>query len=144
MDKAGSDKRYNFTLPAINLGNSELAVFEAPVDLLSHATLAQRGDLDFEGHRLSLGGTSDVALMAYLERNPDIGYISLCLDNDEAGREAASKIFEALGSDERYSDIAMTIDWPEDAKDYNDALLRVVCSDKEQKQSNRQKADIFI
>jgi DNA primase len=82
--------------------------------------------------------------MAYLERNPDIGYISLCLDNDDAGREAAAKIFDALGSDERYSDIAVTIDWPEGAKDYNDTLLRAVSIEKEQKPSNRQKADIFI
>jgi len=144
MDKAGSDKRYNFTLPAIYPGSRELAVFEAPVDLLSHATLALRGDLEFEGHRLSLGGTSDVALMAYLERNVNIGYISLCLDNDDAGWEAAAKIYKNLGSDARYSDIAVTIDWPEEAKDYNDTLLRVINMEREHKQSNRRQADILF
>ena len=71
-DVLGSDKRYSFTLPAKNPASRHLAVFEAPVDLLSHASLQQRGGWDWDGFRLSLGGTSAVALTAFLERNPNI------------------------------------------------------------------------
>jgi hypothetical protein len=125
-DASGSDKLFGFTLPSAYTDHQALAVFEAPVDLLSHATLARRGVLDFDGNRLSLGGTADVALMAYLERNPQITHVSLCLDNDEAGNTASKKIFKAFGTDARYSDIVVTIEPPETGKDYNDFLLHTI------------------
>ena len=83
-DVAGSDKQYSFSLPLPikNPKSPQLLVFESPIDLLSHVTLQQRGYLDdgrkwasADAHRLSLAGTSDVALIAYLERSPMIEQI---------------------------------------------------------------------
>jgi hypothetical protein len=142
-DAAGSDKRFGFTLPSVYYNSRSLAVFEAPVDLLSHASLTRRGDIDFEGHRLSLGGTSDVALMAYLERNPQTEYISLCLDNDEAGRGAAQRIFNKLGADERYSGISVTLDWPNGVNDYNDLLLHKIDLEREQRKNAPEYKDVL-
>ena len=45
-------------------------------------------------NRLSLSGKSDVALEAYLERNPDITNIVFALDNDTPGLEAAKKMMK--------------------------------------------------
>ena len=144
QDKAGSNKRFNFTLPAKNPDSRHLAVFEAPVDLLSHAALQQRNGWDWDGHRLSLGGISDVALISFLERNPQISRIMLYLDNDAAGLNSARNIKSELAADNRFRHIRVSVNPPRGAKDYNDALLRVIGIDKEQKQQTRREADILI
>jgi hypothetical protein len=145
QDKAGSDKRFNFHLPAKKPDSKHLAVFEAPADLLSHATIQQRGGWEWDGHRLSLGGTSDVALISFLERNPHITRVMLHLDADAAGYTAARKIKAMLAADSRFRRIRVSINPPKHgAKDYNDALLRVVSMEREQKQTHRRKADILF
>jgi len=139
QDKAGSNKRYNFTLPANNPNSRRLAVFEAPVDLLSHATLQQRDGWDWDGYRLSLGGTSSVALISFLERNPQITRIMLHLDNDAAGVVAARTIKAELSADNRFKHIRVSYNPPHcGAKDYNDFLLRVINMEQEQKQHTKQ------
>ncbi|MCL2343366.1 MAG: DUF3991 and toprim domain-containing protein [Firmicutes bacterium] len=124
-DCVGSDKRYGFNIQGKNLESESLAVFESPIDVLSHASL----EPSFEGARLSLGGTADVALTAFLERDPNITHISLCLDNDSAGQEAARKISSMLS--ERYPHITVTVDPPIHGKDYNDLLLYTKARQKE-------------
>ena len=96
-----SDKRYSFCQLGTDI--TRIYVFEAPIDLLSHCTLADRtyGTGKYkEQTRLALCGSSDVALKAFLERHPEVTTINLRLDNDEAGRAAVSKYiakYEALG-----------------------------------------------
>jgi len=139
QDKAGSNKRYNCTLPANNPNSRHLAVFEAPVDLLSHATIQQRNGWDWDGYRLSLGGTSSVALISFLERNPQINRIMLHLDNDAAGVVAARTIKAELSADNRFKHIRVSYNPPHcGAKDYNDFLLRVINMEQEQKQHTKQ------
>lgn len=142
-DVFGSDKRYSFALAAENSNSRHLIVFESPIDVLSHATMQQRGYLENEPdwasdpHRLSLGGTSDVALIAFLERTPGITDITLCLDADEAGEIAAGKIIEKFASDNRFAHITVKNRPPQDgAKDYNDVLLRTISIERQQKQHN--------
>ena len=157
IDKAGSNKCYNFTLPAKNsdctqnMGARHLAVFEAPIDLLSHATMLQRSGLtksgglamqqgwDFDIHRLSLGGTSSVALISFLERNPQITRVMLHLDLDAAGLTAAREIKAQLKADDRFKHIRVSYNPPRGAKDYNAALLRAVSIERKQKQSQQQR-----
>jgi len=148
-DKAGSNKSYNFTLPAKNPNSRHLAVFEAPIDLLSHATLQQRNDWDFDSHRLSLGGTSSVALISFLERNPQITRITLHLDLDAAGISAARTIKAELAKDSRFKHVRVSFSPPRNgAKDYNDALLRTIIAERVlkqiAKQSTRQQVDFSL
>lgn len=93
-DCDGSDKRYAFSMEGKG-SSGKLYVFEAPIDLLSHATMANKitGKEDaWTAHsRLSLAGTSDVALEHYLSLHPEIKEIHFVLDNDKAGREAVAK-----------------------------------------------------
>ena len=139
IDKAGSNKCYNFTLPAKDPSSRHLLCFEAPIDLLSHATLMQkRSDIDFDSHRLSLGGTSSVALISFLERNPQITRVMLHLDMDAAGIAAAREIKTQLRSDSRFKHIRVSYNPPRGAKDYNEVLCRVVSLEREQRQSQRQ------
>ena len=118
-DCAGSDKRFGFTLGAKDADIGAVAVFEAPIDLLSHATLFP----NWSGHRLSLGGTSPVALIPYLVEHPEISHVSLCLDADDAGQTAAGRIREMLAEDKLFSHITVTKDPPKEGKDFNDMLL---------------------
>lgn len=145
QDKAGSDKRFNFHIPAQNPGSRHLAVFEAPIDALSHATLQRRGGWRWDGHRLSLGGASDVSLIAFLERNPQISRIILHLDNDVAGITAARKIKVRLAADSRFSRIRVSANPPHrGANDYNDLLLQDIQREKEQKHRSRREAALSI
>ena len=43
-------------------------------------------------NRLSLGGTSHVALIAFLKRHPEIRRVSLYMDNDLGGLKNARRI----------------------------------------------------
>ncbi len=75
-----------------------LYVFEAPIDLLSHCTIA---DLKYgkgswhNQNRVALCGVNDTALKNYLSRHENIRTIKFCLDNDEAGRTATHKLMSA-------------------------------------------------
>jgi hypothetical protein len=143
MDKAGSDKTHSFHMPPENHASRHLALFEAPIDALSHATLGHRDGWRWDGHRLSLGGTSPVALIAFLERNPQIKRVMLHLDNDAAGLTAARKIKAGLAADNRFKRIRVSVNPPRGVKDYNDALLRAVSMEREMKEQHRRTADIL-
>lgn len=108
-DVSGSDKRFSFRLPPKATDSADLAVFESPVDALSHATLFEQGGSLWDGHRLSLSGTSPLALTAFLDRHPGIERISLCLDADEAGMTAARDIQRLLAEDKRFSHVSVAI-----------------------------------
>ena len=92
-DADGSDKKYGFTLPPDHPNSNEVAVFESPIDCLSHQTLCKQGHIPaFDGWRLSLGGTSTVALEHFLKQHPQITHCLICTDNDKGGNMVAEKI----------------------------------------------------
>ena len=134
-DCAGSDKRFGFRKEPQDHHCGALAVYESPIDALSHLCLYPESD----AWRLSLGGTSDAALIAFLDRNPGIERISLCLDADDAGRRAAHKIQSFLNGERRFAYINVRIDPPCAAKDYNDALLHAKELAREQKETGHRK-----
>lgn len=119
-DCPGSDKRYGFQITGA--GTGRLYIFEAPIDALSHATLENFYTGDPEAwrrdSRLSLGGTSELALEQYLQDHPTAKEFVFCLDSDDAGRSAAialARKYAARGSWTR-------LELPT-RKDYNDVLL---------------------
>ena len=127
MDLPGSDKSYSFCIPAREKAG-QLHIFEAAIDLLSFASLAERYQYDWRAdHLLSLSGVyvSDkdddykmpMALDAYLKRHPEIKTICFHLDNDYVGREATRQICNLLK--DRYKLYDMP---PKSGKDYNDYL----------------------
>lgn len=122
-DIAGSDKRFSFCYPPQAPGSRQLAVFEAPIDALSHATLQQRDGWQWNGYRLALCGTSPIALYAFLERHPEINRIVLHMDNDRAGVLNARKIKAAMQQKKSYRHIRVSVNPPRCGKDYNDKLL---------------------
>ena len=115
-DADGSDKRYGFTLPPDDPNSKEAAIFESPVDALSHQTLCKQGFMGpFGGWRLSLGGTSVTALEHFINQHPEITHCLIATDNDEAGELAAARIAEMPGfAHERSPPIA--------GNDWNDTL----------------------
>lgn len=127
-DCDGSDKRYSFSLEGKS--KTKLFVFEAPIDLLSHATLANKivGRTDaWTAHcRLSLGGVTDVALENYLATHSDVRELIFCLDNDEAGRKASAQ-FMAKYAEKGYA----VSEVHTSHKDYNDALIAYLQKDKQ-------------
>ena len=122
-DVGGSDKRFSFCYPPQNPGSRQLAVFEAPIDALSHATLQELAGWKWDGYRLSLGGTSPVALVSFLERHPEIHRVTLYMDNDLAGLVNARKIKALLENDMRFKHIRVGVNPPRTGKDYNEKLL---------------------
>ena len=137
-DAYGSNKEYNFCYPPKKSGSTHLAVFEAPIDALSHATLQEIEGWKWDGYRLSLGGTSNVALVSFLERHPEIKHINLYMDNDLGGLINARKIKTFLKSDKRFKHIRVGINPPHTGKDYNDMLIQRIRA-RDQPQLSRQK-----
>jgi hypothetical protein len=125
-DVSGSSKRYSFTMPPNEPDgncNQVLALFESPIDCLAHATIHNIGQTGWDGHRLSLGGVSSAALHGFLEWNPQINSVLLCLDNDKAGHDATNRIINELLSDKRYSQTKITVAPAPVGKDYADTVM---------------------
>ena len=86
MDATGSDKSY----PFFHEGTSDLLIVtEAPIDLMSHASIAA----DFYGrdwtedHRISTGCLWNGAIDRYLEGHPQIRRLVFAVDNDYLARD---------------------------------------------------------
>ena len=138
-DVYGSDKEYSFCYPPRNPGSRHVAVFEAPIDALSHATLQELEGWKWDGYRLSLGGTSHVALTAFLERHPEIRRVNLYMDNDLGGLKNARRIKSMLHEDRRFKHICVSVNPPRTGKDYNEKLLRIREQIQERQQPRRKK-----
>jgi len=111
-DADGSDKKYGFILPPNNPGSHEAAIFESPIDCLSHQTLCKQGYIQpFDGWRISLGGTSILALEHFLEQHPNIKHCIICTDADEAGDRVAVTVGEIPNITTERSTPTHGIDW---------------------------------
>lgn len=113
-----SDKSHPFYF-----GNSgdKVYVFESPIDALSHATIFKLQGLDWKSqYRLSLGGLAEIGLDRFLSKNPGINNITLCLDNDEAGKEATERISN------KYKNKGYQVDFYNIAReDVNEELIEI-------------------
>jgi DNA primase len=67
---------------------------------------------------LSLGGVTDIALEAYIERTPENHKLVFCLDNDKTGNEA----YETLRKKYSMQGFNVCKDFP-GRKDWNEELL---------------------
>ena len=91
LDVKGSDKAFNFCYRG---AGERLFVFEAPIDLLSFLCLFKK-DWQKQSY-LSLGGVGEKALFRFLSDRPNIKTVFLCLDSDEAGNDACSRLAELV------------------------------------------------
>ena len=136
----GSDRAYGFNhfCAATVYGQSSvkgLHVFEAPIDLLSYATLVKMGGYDFRNFNyLSLSGIyapgenaelkdikTPVGLLKMFEEYPDIKTLYLHFDNDKAGINAARALQVIIP--QRNHRTVFIEPPPQDFKDVNDYLI---------------------
>lgn len=127
-DATGSSKQYSFKLES-NKKTDKIFIFEGAIDALSYATLFKLYGLEWEDKTMiSLAGVyqpashiSDskvpIAIENYLEKHKEITKIYLCLDSDDAGRNASKALQTILGS--KYEIIDRQ---PLKCKDYNEYL----------------------
>lgn len=103
MDATGSNKMYSFRLES-NEKTDKIFIFEGAIDLLSYATLFKLYGQKWEDKTMiSLAGVYQpakvleqskvpVTIENYLKKHPEITKIYLCLDSDEAGRNATKAL----------------------------------------------------
>lgn len=103
---SGSDRKYPFRVNASDIGirNNVVHLFEAPIDLLSYATIMKEMGVDFKKQNMiALCGiykpkekieesTLPIALTEHLNNYPYTKQICLHLDNDKAGKLSAKAI----------------------------------------------------
>lgn len=131
-DATGSNKKYSFRIES-NKKTDTIYIFEGAIDLLSYATLFKLYGLEWEDKTMiSLAGVYQpassiseskvpIAIQNYLEKHPEITKIYLCLDNDEAGRNATKALQIVLPN--KYE----IIDRPtKKGKDYNEYLCNLL------------------
>ena len=110
----GSEKEYSFHWPGTS---GKLYAFEAPIDLLSYISLHPEG---WQSHTyVALCGVSAAPIHRLLETQPQLEEVTLCLDNDEAGHNAARRIGGELL---REWNVTVSAEFPSQ-KDWNDELL---------------------
>ena len=112
MDIDGSDKQYYFR----HIGtNSDVYVFEAPIDMLSYITMNKENWQ--ESSYVCLGGVAIDALKNVLRTNEQISKVYMCVDRDDAGDKTVKRIGDELNE--------MGYEWerilPEN-KDWNEDL----------------------
>lgn len=129
MDCVGSDKRHCFCMSG---SSSRLYTFESAIDCISHATIENRIQGSTGAYRadnrLSLGGTSGIALAHYLQRYKHITELVFCLDNDDAGRKRAIRLAREYADKGYYTRLELPT-----LKDYNEVLLQYRSKQKKQK-----------
>jgi hypothetical protein len=137
-DADGSDKRYGFLLPPKTSNSRNIAVFESPINCLSHQSLCKQGYFDWDGWRLSLSGNSLAALVYFIEQHPEADNCLVCTDNDEAGNLTAEKIAVLPKENANFAHVTVTRSVPKHGKDYNDELqeIRRISSHKEKSHEN--------
>lgn len=112
MDIDGSDKQYYFRHIGIN---SDVYVFEAPIDMLSYITMNKENWQ--ESSYVCLGGVAIDALKNVLNTNEQISKVYMCVDRDDAGDKTVKRIGDELNE--------MGYEWerifPEN-KDWNEDL----------------------
>lgn len=99
-----------------------LCLFESPIDMLSFISMNKDG---WRIHSYAACcGVADHVLWQMMKDNPNIGYVYLCLDNDEPGQEAAHRIRQKLSEKGIQSEILVPIhkDWNEDRQAAAEAL----------------------
>ena len=109
----GSDKDVAFRLPC-DSRQLRVFVFEAPIDLMSYCTLHR----SVKSNAVALCCLYDGPLDTYLQENPHLRRIDLCLDADGPGRESAERM-KAKYIQQGYS---VTIHTPARGKDWNEYL----------------------
>ena len=112
LDIDGSDKQYYFR----HIGtNSDVYVFEAPIDMLSYITMNKENWQ--ESSYVCLGGVAIDALKNVLSTNEQISKVYMCVDRDDAGDKTVKRIGDELNE--------MGYEWerifPEN-KDWNEDL----------------------
>lgn len=112
MDIDGSNKQYYFR----HIGtNSDVYVFEAPIDMLSYITMNKENWR--ESSYVCLGGVAIDALKNVLNTNEQISKVYMCVDRDDAGDKTVKRIGNELNE--------MGYEWerilPEN-KDWNEDL----------------------
>jgi len=112
QNQAGSEAAYAFH----HIGTSGVIyAFEAPIDMLSFISLYQK---DWQQHSyVALCGVSDEALMHQLSSHDNLRKVVLCLDNDDAGQQAAERISQALQDKGYGASVLMPAE-----KDWNEVL----------------------
>ena len=116
-DVAGSDKSVAFPLPCAP-ALDWVAVFEAPIDLMSFCTLHPK----VTSNAVALCGLHNGALDTYLRENPHLKRIILCLDADSPGQEAAEKMTIEYGQ----RGYQVSVRTPALGKDWNEYLQHLV------------------
>lgn len=110
----GSEKEYSFHWPGTS---GKLYAFEAPIDMLSYISLHLEG---WQNHSyVALCGVSAAPIHHLLVTQSQLEEVTLCLDSDEAGRNAARRI---AGELLREWDVTVSAEFPT-LKDWNDELL---------------------
>ena len=107
------DPRYSFHWTGMD---NRLYLFEAPIDMLSFISLHKD---NWRSHSYATCcGVSDQVLWQMLKDNPNIGYVNLCLDNDEPGQKANNRISDKLFTQRIPPEILIPT-----RKDWNENLL---------------------
>lgn len=121
-DAAGSDKRWGWMLEGKGTP-TQVAVFEGAIDAASDASLeAIKDGSNWQNiDRLSLEGLSFQPLQNYLSTHPNVRKVTLMLDGDEAGRQAAGVISQKLQA----QGYAVEDRIPPFGKDWNEVLKDV-------------------
>jgi hypothetical protein len=116
-NQTGSEAAFSFH----HIGQSDTVyTFEAPIDMLSFISLYPKGWQ--QDSYVTLCSVADHALFRLLEDNPHVQKVVLCLDNDQAGRQAMERIAAKL-TERGYDDVSVLLsqnkDWGEDIKAQN-------------------------
>ena len=113
-DVLSSDKKIGFRLPC-DPEIEEVAVFEAPIDLMSFCTLCP----EVHSNAVALCGLYSGPLDTYLKDHPHLKSIKLLLDSDEPGINAAKEMRERY----REAGYEVEIRVPKYGKDWNAQLM---------------------
>lgn len=149
MDVESSDKRCNFVYQPMGCDLntvSTVAIFEAPIDALSFATLNRKFNICpsvpwYDLPCLSCSGTAHAPVIHFLKQHPNIQNVMVCFDNDEAGNKGMLRVAQQIRADptlkEQVKSLRSGLPPPDRGKDWNEVLTRTIPQPETQHQTHR-------
>ena len=104
-----------------NLSNVEgLAIYEAPIDLMSY--------IDLYGSNIktayaAMNGVKYQSLLRNMQDYPNLKELYICVDNDDAGKNFIEKIKKLAQTESDFHNLKIYAVHPQHVKDWNDLLL---------------------
>lgn len=120
IDWEADIRGFRFTKNKNPANVERLAIYEAPIDLMSYIDLYSS---NIKTAYAAMNGVKYQSLLRNMQDYPNLKELCICVDNDDAGKNFIEKIKELAQTEVLFHNLKIYAVHPQHVKDWNDLLL---------------------